>query len=663
MLSAALSLGFATGVSARGRAPDPCTPAQASWPEALARFDSEPVDLRFLNDAPAGRHGFVRARGEALEFADGAPARFWGANVAAEAIFESSDAEIDRHAERIAKLGFNLVRLHHHDSTFWVRHSLLDASGDDSLRSDPVGFAKLDRWVAKLRRQGVYIWLDLHTGRVFKRGDDIPGFDEIARQKARAKGFLYLNPRLEALVAKFAADLLAHRNPHTGLRYREDPALVGVLVTNENDLVHHFGNLFTKKAANPWHRERFLEAAAVFSQRTGRPLRSLERTWTPGAAKLLLADLEHSFGERVRMGLRAQGVRVPIAITSYWGGASLAALAPLSSGEWIDVHSYGRGNPLEADPRRFGGFVARIAGAQLVDRPLVVSEWNLSQPLDPQRFLAPLWVASIAAFQGWDALMLYAYAQRRLGARQAQSPFSSGADPALLGLMPAASLLYRRGDVAAARTRTVIAPSRAAVWDELRQPEGSPAIGTRMERVRVAFALPAVKELPWLESSVPEGDERITDLDSNALAPGAPETHSDTGELSRNFIAGFHRVDTPRTQAAAGRLAGRTLELSRLRLALATDAAIALSSLDGEPIERSAKVLVTAVARSCPLGDGYRSEPVMGTAELRSERTLALVPLGAAGERGALRLLEPSGGRVTIPLDFGSPWALLEARD
>ena len=40
-----------------------------------------PVDVSFLLDAPAGKHGFVRAEGAHLVTGDGRRVRFWGVNI------------------------------------------------------------------------------------------------------------------------------------------------------------------------------------------------------------------------------------------------------------------------------------------------------------------------------------------------------------------------------------------------------------------------------------------------------------------------------------------------------------------------------------------------------------------------------------------------------
>ena len=73
-----------------------------------------PVDLSFLNAAekPAGKHGTLGVAGDQLVFADGTPARFWGANLTAYALFNTGLSDTVNQAKRLSKLGFNLVRIH-----------------------------------------------------------------------------------------------------------------------------------------------------------------------------------------------------------------------------------------------------------------------------------------------------------------------------------------------------------------------------------------------------------------------------------------------------------------------------------------------------------------------------------------------------------------------
>src|SRR5579883_1437695 len=74
-----------------------------SWYRDALAWDAAPVDLRFLNrgDRPAGRRGSVRAVGDRLVFDDGTPARFWGANLAANALFSTPRQQIASQARRM----------------------------------------------------------------------------------------------------------------------------------------------------------------------------------------------------------------------------------------------------------------------------------------------------------------------------------------------------------------------------------------------------------------------------------------------------------------------------------------------------------------------------------------------------------------------------------
>lgn len=105
-----------------------------TWPDDKVDIKTSPVDLSFLNadEKPAGKRGFVKASGEQLLFADNTPARFWGTNITSYALFRTSDEGIKQQAKRLSALGFNLVRLHHHDSP-WVSPNIF---GDRDLTHD-----------------------------------------------------------------------------------------------------------------------------------------------------------------------------------------------------------------------------------------------------------------------------------------------------------------------------------------------------------------------------------------------------------------------------------------------------------------------------------------------------------------------------------------------
>ena len=70
-----------------------------------------------LQDAPAGKHGWLQASPDGtFSFADqpGKPQRFYGVNFCFSAQYISHE-QSDRLAERLARLGYNAVRLHHYE--------------------------------------------------------------------------------------------------------------------------------------------------------------------------------------------------------------------------------------------------------------------------------------------------------------------------------------------------------------------------------------------------------------------------------------------------------------------------------------------------------------------------------------------------------------------
>jgi hypothetical protein len=85
------------------------------WFEWRMPWDSSVVDLSFLTEAPAGKHGVLKTHGRDLRFEDGTPMKIWGMNVVAIACMPAKiDAPVL--ARNVRRRGFNLVRFHYFDS-------------------------------------------------------------------------------------------------------------------------------------------------------------------------------------------------------------------------------------------------------------------------------------------------------------------------------------------------------------------------------------------------------------------------------------------------------------------------------------------------------------------------------------------------------------------
>jgi len=637
-----------------------------TWPANIVDWRTAPVDLSFLNAAekPAGRRGFLRAQHDRLVFEDGTPARFWGTNLTAYALFGTSREGVRQQARRLSALGFNLVRLHHIDSA-WVNPNIFGDHAPDTRHLSASMLDKLDWWIKCLKDEGIYIWLDLHVGRRVTARDGIEGFEEIAKgdRSADIKGYNYINAGIEEAMKQFDKEYLTHRNRYTGLRYLDDPAIAAVLITNENDITNHFGNALLPDKNVPMHSQRYMALATRFATEQGLAPGKTWRAWEPGPSKLFLNDLEHRFDVDMISYLRALGVKVPIATTSMWGDSPLSSLPALTAGDLIDVHAYGGTGAFEKNPRYAANLVDWMAAAQVAGKPMSVSEWNVDPFPVPDRGTIPLYVAAAASLQGWDALMQYAYAQVALDTQGAPSNWHAYNDPALLATLPAAALLYRRGDVREADTVYAFTPSAAQLFGASISPANSIALRTALEKGRVVVSIPQSDALPWLaKGRIPSGANILTDPNQSLVDSGAQDAVSDTGELRRNWKQGVYSIDTPRTQAAMGWIGGVEIRLANVQIDVSTrNASVAVQSLDGRSIGETGAILISLGARAVPNSQDrlpYRSEPVVGQLIIRARKGLKLYRGGASPTGKPGEMVSYKDGRYIVELsrDLGTHW-------
>ena len=642
-----------------------------AWPADILDWRTSPVDLSFLNapEKPAGKRGFLKVVKDKLIFEDGTPVRFWGTNLTAHALFGTTRENVKRQARRLSELGFNLVRLHHHDSP-WVNPNIFgDQNSQDTQTLSPAMLEKLDWWIKCLKDEGIYIWLDLHVQRNLKPGDRIDGFDEIAAGKPLAdlRGYNYVNPSIQHAMKRFNEAYVNRGNLYTGIRYKDDPAIVAMLITNENDVTQHFGNRLLPDKNVPRHNALYKSQADSFAAANGLARDRTWRSWEHGPSKLFLNDLERRFGAEMIAHLRAQGVKVPIVTTSTWGYNPLSSLPALTAGNIVDVHSYGGIGELERNPVYAANLMHWIAAAQVAGKPLSVTEWNVEAFPAPDRHSVPLYLAASASHQGWDALMQYAYSQVPLDARGSASNWNAFNDPALVATLPAAALLFRRGDVREASSIYAFSPGKEQLFNQSISPKDAIALRTAAEKGKLVIALPPTPELPWLEkSAIPAGAKVIADPHQSLIHGDAAETVSDTGELRRNWEQGIYAIDAPRTQAAMGWIGGKKISLADVDIAAITrNATVAVQSLDENPISKSGAILISLGARAVPKSTKqlpFYSEPVEGRLTIRAPKGLKLY---SENRPAAMRRDIPApykDGRYLIDLDrsLGTNWLVLK---
>jgi hypothetical protein len=675
LAASALAVSTVVPASPPGSGSEARLPADSSAGKEgfVSGLNFAPVDLSFLDaaDSPAGKHGFLRTRGDQLVFEDGTVARFWGANLTAHSLFDTPSDDVKLQAHRLSQLGFNIVRIHHHDSD-WVDPNIFgDAKADSTRNLSSAMLERLDWWIKCLGDEGIYVWLDLEVGRRLKSGDGIEGFDEIRRGKHSAglAGYSYVNDSIRSAMQRFNEAYLDHRNVFTNLRYKEDPAIVALLISNENDLTNHYGNALLPRQNVPWHTAIYLKEAAGFAAAHGLKKGDVWRSWEPGPSKLFLNDLEHRFDIDMIGSLHRLGIGVPVVTTSTWGGNPLSSLPALTAGDMVDVHSYGGPNELGSDPARDANFLDWISAAHVIGKPLTVTEWGVG---DQGTFAAdrqdmPLYVSASACLQGWNAVMFFAYAVDPLvNGRAVPSIYQVADDPVLLAVLPAAALLYRQSHVREAATVYVFAPNEDTLFNHAVSAANSPAIRTAAERGKLLVALPQVPELPWLAPSViPKGVQIIRDAGTSLLTSGASEATSDSGELRRNWKRGFFTIDTPRSEAAMGWIGGTAFLLHDVTLKLSTrDGVVAVQALDEKPINQSRDILISiaASASADSKSPSWLAQPMVGEVSITAPPGLHLSRWDS-GTAKAIPLPAPPyiHGRYALSLgeSLRSNWLLL----
>ena len=250
------------------------------------------ADFSGLNDAPAGKYGFVCVRNGHLAFENGGRVRFFGINLGhTAALCDHETAE--RTAEDLLRAGMNMARIHHVDGNFPA--GLLNYAAGDSQTLNEFYFERLDYLAWQLKKRGIYLHIDLCTRRTYLPGD---GFteDEIRELVHFVKSVQHYDERIIALQKKYIRQYLFHVNPYTGLRYIDDPAVAVVQYVNENAVF--WDNLPTRAPSfakaldnrfNAWLLEKYGTRVA------------LDAAWTNEAGeKALHADEDPECGTVMR---------------------------------------------------------------------------------------------------------------------------------------------------------------------------------------------------------------------------------------------------------------------------------------------------------------------------------------------------------------------------
>ena len=660
---------------------------------------ASPVDVSFLLDGPAGKHGFVVIKDGHLAAADGQRIRFWGLNLSdwsRGSILIPSKQDAPIWASTLARYGVNCVRLQFLD--FMTPRGLIDRNRPDTQHFDADALDREDYFLAELEKRGIYIDFNLLVVRPFKAGD---GVQDAQLLPLGAKGVSLFDKRLIELQKDYAQQLLDHVNPYTKLKYAEDPGVAFIEINNENAInvgfrlpspfyVQELTDIYNRwlaKNRTPQQIAKLREIAGVTGDSTPVPLiqpqplavysgpvppqaavprervltemqffDDLQRDYfvdmenylkqTVGAKSLMIASADHNHANSGYPFLHATASMDIIDGHVYW--------APPS---W----EYGHKAPMVNDP--FNSSVVSLSRSAISGKPYTVSETNNPFPSDYNGEGIPI-DAAYGALQDWDAVMFYTFEPKADPAWQPYvgDPYDDSLDPVKMPELAVGALMFLRGDVAKARTVVERSYTKDQVFDSYLLPESD----------RPYFSPGFPMYLPL------EHEVRISSLDGPATQHfpqvAAPNPIvSDTDQLAWYTSpqhTGLVTIDTPRTQGLVGFVKANDKAVSNMAAQVDNDfCTILLSSYDGKPIANASKLLLVAGGRVENTGQVWNSaetattnwggsptliELVKGTLTLTGlagARALRVQPIDGAGQPlGASIAATQTGDSWKIPL-------------
>ncbi|WP_404420451.1 hypothetical protein [Nibricoccus sp. IMCC34717] len=209
------------------------------WPMVEQKAGTA-TDVSFLNHAPAGADGRLAVVAGRFALPDGTRVRLWGANIAGAEAYPATEAEAQFLARHLAKSGVNIARLHHLDNPWGVGKGGSIWKADDPRRQDfdPVQLDRLHRLMAELKKQGVYINLNLKVTKTLSAADGFP--ESVSKFPDFQKRVDMYDRRMIELQKDYAKKLLTTKNPYTGLAPADDPAVAIIEVNNENSLLGYW---------------------------------------------------------------------------------------------------------------------------------------------------------------------------------------------------------------------------------------------------------------------------------------------------------------------------------------------------------------------------------------------------------------------------------------
>ncbi len=666
------------------------------------------IDMSKLVPAPAGQFGFVKAAGKDLKF-EHSPAsiKFWGCGANLD-YGHYSHEQLTQRARHLRKFGVNIIR----------EHPLFDDVTTDG-QVDPKILDAYDWWFAELKKNGIYTDWSVFYHFTIGPKDGYPA-DLYAEMEGKPDhkdtyGIITIDAKIWEIRTRMLLALLTHKNPYTGLRYVDDPALAVVEMQNEDSVF--FWNPLSWLAEGkkmPLHSKMLREMWAAWVKKKYPTDDALKAAWgtlkegdsvKSGELKLMgpwelsgdgprgtfagqakragdyiqfLAELQRGFFERCEKEMRAAGLKCA-SMTTAWqvGGAASDAANTWTDdvGTIIDRHNYAGGGAgvhsiaegkvnNESHVATPGGGIFSVGMKQVENKPFSISEWTQSAPNQWKVECAPIMAFYAMGLQGWDISNHFIQSGTRIADGWGGSSYVTET-PAYIGQFPALAFALYRHHVTES---PVVAARRLSIADlftgkdPLKQDftKGGYDVKTIVNAGGTPAETFAIGRVTVDFSGGKSNQVDFTKYwdSSNKIIQSA------TGELTWDYGRQIITVHTPKTQAVIGRAQGQSFQLPGVTAEFKTPfVSVIFTPLDDLPLAQSKHILITALAQDKQSSARYNDEGTRlestGTAPLLLEPVQATLRFAGA-KPAQVRALDPYGvphGK-TVPVAADGSFAI-----
>src|SRR5690606_27347506 len=235
------------------------------------------IDMNDWLHKPAGKHGFLQMNGKDFAFEDGTPAKFWGVNIGSNRPFPDAQKAKDW-TRFMAQYGINGVRFH--------KFTWEATDGINSTKLTDDRWEKFDFFCKTLRDAGIYYsWSHIYGHRVLP-GDSarLLAYEEVKSTKfpwahlnGSSASIVNFAEDLQALNIELTINMLNHVNPHTGIRYADDPALSFIELQNEDNIF--WGAIEETLKQTPTYRKLLCEKFSQWLEQKKKNTKTLPKAW------------------------------------------------------------------------------------------------------------------------------------------------------------------------------------------------------------------------------------------------------------------------------------------------------------------------------------------------------------------------------------------------